>query len=249
MLPVLFIPPKRNAAFLPSQIAGAKAWWRASSIAQSDSSAVTTWTDSISSLAPTQATAGNKPTYRTTQGPNATPCVSFDGGDYLQVAGVLGSALFSTNQCHIFIVQKQTAADAQNTTFAWYNAVAIQMNTHLTYDDVLYWDFGDKTAAAGNGRVNVNQPSGWDDSWRLIQLIRDTSNNQSIRDQGSQLVTASRSKALDTAQSGSIFIGADQSAAIFLTGFIADILVYNVALGSTDRALVEAYFNSLYTLF
>lgn len=233
----------------PATIAGVKAWWKASSIAQADSSAVTTWTDSISSIAPTQATAGAKPTYRTTQGPNSTPAVSFDGGDHLTVSGVLGSALFSTNQCHIFIVQKQTGSDGQNATCGWYQAIANQVDTLATYDDVIYWDFGDLTSGAANGRMSVAQPSGWDDSWRLLQLIRDTSNNQSIRDQGSQLATASRSKTVDVAQSGSVFIGAYQSLGVILTGFIADILVYNVALPSGDRALVEAYFNSIYTLF
>ncbi len=230
----------------PATISGAKAWWKASSIAQADSSAVATWTDSISSIAPTQATAGSRPTYRTTQGPNSTPAVSFDGGDFLSVNGAL-STLFSANAGHIFIVMKQTGSDAQNTPFCVFNAASDTIEVFATYDNVIYFDWNSVAS-----RVSVAQPSGWDDSWRLLQLIREPPNSGTsrIRDQGSLLASNAISGTINPATSGPIIIGAQQTnGAIAFTGFITDILIYNVALDSTNRGLVEAYFNSLYTLF
>lgn len=241
--------PQFDALVNPAAISGVKAWWKASSIAQSDSTAVTTWTDSIASISVTQGTGANQPTYRTTQGPNSTPAVSFDAGDVVKNTSILGSTIFATNQVHIFMVLKQDSTQANNGAFNFYQAVNNQINILPTFSDVIYWDFGDKTAGTSNGRLSVAQPVGWDNSWRIVQFIRDTGNNQYIRDQGSQLATASRSKTLDTTQTFALRIGSEEGETIFFKGFIADILIYNVALGTTDRQSVEAYFNSLYTIF
>jgi hypothetical protein len=233
----------------PATISGIKAWWKASTIAQGDSTAVTTWTDTIQSIAPTQATAGNKPTYRTTLGPNSTPCVSFDGGDVLSV-NVLGSNLWSTNAGHIFIVMKQTGSDAQNCPLCWFDGGSNTIEAFLSYDNVLYFDWATANAA---GRASVAQPSGWDDSWRMVQLIREPPNTGAvrIRDQGSLLASnTSATSLITTGNTAPLNIGAQTAAAgIAFTGFITDILIYNTALSTTDRQTVEAYFNSLYGLF
>lgn len=236
--------------FDPTQITSLKAWWKASSIAQGDNTAVASWTDVIGGIAAVQATGSLQPTYRTSLGPNSTPCVSFDGGDRLVSANVLGSLLFATNQCDIVIVQKQTGTDDQNTTFNWTsNSTTNTVNTHLTYIDALYWDYGDKNVVAGGGRVTVAQPIGWDNTWRIIELFRDSGNNQTIRDQGAQLVTASRSKTVDVTASAPVRIGCDDSGAIFLTGFVTDIFVCNATLSASDRSKLETWLNGLYTIF
>jgi hypothetical protein len=231
----------------PASVAGVKEWWKASSIAQGDSTAVTTWTGSLQSIAPTQATAGSKPTYRAASGPNSTPCVSFDGGDNLATT-TLASTLIASNACHIFIIMKQTGTDAQNCPVC---ALGVNgFEGFLSYDDVLYWDFAG-TGGAGS-RVSVAQPVGWDDTWQMVQLIRESPNTGvgRIRAQGAELVNGVMSTTSTISTSVAFAIGAQQtSGAIGFTGFITDILIYNVALGTTDRQSVEAYFNSLYTLF
>lgn len=241
--------PQFDALVNPATISGVKEWWKASSIAQADSSAVTTWTGTIAGIAPTQATAGNKPTYRTTQGPNSTPAVSFDGGDHLAVGSVLGSALWSTNQGHAFIVLKQTGSDAQNAPFTWFDSGTNMIDTLATYDNVIYFDSGNRSA--GQGRVSVAQPVGWDDAWQLLQLIRiaPDSGTQQIRVNGAELVSAAVTRAVTITNNGTVYIGSTEGPAIQFTGLITDILIYNVALGTTDRQNVEAYLNSLYALF
>lgn len=238
-----------SSGISPAAFAGLTAWWKAETIAQGDSTAVSSWADSSSSgFTLTQATGANQPTYRTASGPNSRPCVSFDGGDLLTRTSFSGLSLVSSNQCHIFVVQNQTGADAQNTTLHWQSAVANKVNTHLTYDDTCYWDFGNSTAA--NGRISSAQPAAWDGNWRMVQLIRESpdSGTSRIRVQGSELVNGAVTGTLG-AGTATLAIGAQNDGSIGMTGSIAEIIVYNVALSSTNRGLVENYLNARYSLF
>lgn len=55
--------------------------------------AVATWPDEIATQDLPQATAGLKPTYRSTGGPNSKPCIESDGSDYFELAGASMTAL------------------------------------------------------------------------------------------------------------------------------------------------------------
>ncbi len=241
-----------SSIIAPNQISGLIGWWKASALGLSDNDPVTSWVDSSNNgLTVVQATGASQPTFKATLAPNNKPCVSFDGADFLRKTSINGTSLFASNECHIFIVQYQAGADAANTTFNFFNAVAQQVNAHLTFGDVLYWDFGDKAASGTNGRVNANQPIGWDDSWRLVQLIRKTDNTQSIRVGGSELVSASRLKTFDRTLSYDLNIGAGDGSTgtNHLTGYIAEMFMFSAALTDNQRLSMETYINNLYTLF
>lgn len=239
--------PQFGTTVSPSDIAGLTAWWKADTIAQSDGTAVASWADSSSSgFNLSQATGSAQPTYKTTAGPNSTPCVQFDGvNDLLARASVSILSLVSSNQCHIFIVQKQDSTQASNCTINFNGITAPLLNIHLTYSDTLYWDFGNSTAA--QGRVNVAQPTGWDNSWRMVQLIRESPNSGTsrIRDQGVEIKTGSVTQTM-TAATTTLTIGGGNQ---LLKGSIAEIIVYNVALGTTDRQSIESYLNGKYAIF
>ena len=81
--------------------AGMTGWWKANTLALSDTDPVTTWADSANSNDLTSAGA-NRPTYLVSQ-KNGLPAVDFDGGvQYLDVA--IGSL---TQPTTVFIVFKQ----------------------------------------------------------------------------------------------------------------------------------------------
>lgn len=235
-------------AFAPSDLAGLKAWYKADSLVLNDADAVATWNDSSSGgLDLTQATSGNRPTYRATGGPNSKPAIQFTGTTptSLARASVAGSAIWGANACHIFVVQKQSNVNDQNATFQWQSASSL-VRAYLTFGDTLYFDYGD--ASAGSGRRSVAQPGGWDNSWRMVQLIRESPNSGTlrIRDQGSELVNGSVTATIATGESATLNIGTGASS---LTGHIAELIFYNVALSAGDRGSVETYLNSKYSLF
>jgi hypothetical protein len=72
-------------------------------------SAVTTWSDRKSGLAPTQSTSGFKPIWSSSSF-NGRPGVTFDGtDDFLELAGV-GSLPAGANPCEIWVLFDQTVA-------------------------------------------------------------------------------------------------------------------------------------------
>jgi hypothetical protein len=77
------------------------AWWSADDLVDG---AVTTWTDSIGSLAPTQGTAANRPVRAATSFNSAYPGVTFDGtNDRLRIAST-GLLPVGTNSSDIYVV-------------------------------------------------------------------------------------------------------------------------------------------------
>lgn len=76
-----------DAPFSPADVAGLAGWWKADAITGLvDTDPVAQWDDeSGNARHGTQATGGNKPTYRTNI-LNGLPVVRFDGGDFLDLA-------------------------------------------------------------------------------------------------------------------------------------------------------------------
>ena len=82
----------RASSFSPLQVGWTHAYWAEGpefvALGLSDGGAVGTWPDEIGTLDATQGTAGAKPTYRATTGPNSKPTVQFDGGDHLATSAL-----------------------------------------------------------------------------------------------------------------------------------------------------------------
>jgi hypothetical protein len=232
------------APFNPRQY-GATFWIRADQLGGNGAS-ISAWTDMLSAVPLVQATGASQPTVVGASGPKSTrPAASYDGGDVLSAASISMLSLVSSNQCHIYIVQIQTGSQANHCTINWNQGVSNLLNTHLTFSDTLYWDFGDSNA--GSGRVSVAQPSGWDDKWHLIQLIREPpdSGTSRIRVDGAQVVSGSVTKTL-SAGTATLNIGGGNNA---LLGSIAEIIICNVAHPDHIRLQFERYFNQRYWLF
>lgn len=237
--------------FSPANISGLTFWLKADSLALGDGAAVTSWSDSgPNGLTVSQGTGSKQPAYRLTGAPNNRPAVQFDGGDVLSRASVVGSSLISSNQCHVFIVQKQDGSHANNIPLCWFVSSTNLFEMLATFGNTIFFDFGNRTA--GQGRISVAQPGGWDDTWRLVQGIREApdSGTARIRDQGSELTNGAVTQTNSTAGSGTLRVGADETeSSSTFSGYIAEILIYNVALSAANRTLIEAYLNARYSLF
>lgn len=232
----------------PNTVSGMTVWYKADSLALSDGASVATWSDSGSGgIDLTQATAGNRPVYRATGGPNSKPALQFTGTTptSLTRTSVLGSSLFGANSFHAFIVQYQSSANSQNMTFYWPGASSL-VEAYLAFGSTLYLDYGNSTA--NSGRISVAQPTGWANAWHITQLIRESPNTGTarIRVDGSELVNGTLTATLTTSNSATFSVGTGASS---LTGYIAEIIFYNAALSTSDRQSIEAYLNQKYAIF
>jgi len=81
-----------------------KAWWNAEDLANG---AVTTWTDRIASLAPTQATSGFRPVRGATDFNSAYAGVTFDGTDDRLLISSVGSLPAGTTGSDIYALVTQ----------------------------------------------------------------------------------------------------------------------------------------------
>ncbi len=225
--------------FSPTQIAGLKLWLKADALVLNDADPVTTWADaSASGNDATQTTAANKPTYRSNV-VNGKPAVRFDGAnDFLQFADVF--SLLSAGE--IFIVVKIDAdpPGAAAQTGLWTLGSDTQ-NTHFPFTDgTIYDQFGTTVRKA------TADPTPLLTSFRLYN-VSSASGNWTSRLNSSQIfTTATNTVGFTTAPVLGAGVG---GATYFLDGDIAEVILYDAALSSGNRANVESYLNSKYALY
>jgi hypothetical protein len=219
----------------PTSISGLKLWLKADALALSDGTAVSSWTDS-SGLGnhATQATGANQPILKTSI-LGGKPVIRFDGAnDYLQTATFSSSLSSST----IFAVGKVGTAD--QTQFVFDGIDSTHRNAVLHYS----------TFEGGAGANKLDQFAGTE--------VFGTSTNGVFAEISAVFNGASSATYID----GSLVISGDvgsqslsgltvaarYTAANFLAGDLAEIIVYDSALSTANRKNVEQYLASKYTL-
>jgi hypothetical protein len=113
---------------------------------------------------------------------------------------------------------------------------------YATFFDTLYLDFGNPSSG---GRINVNQPPGWDDSLKILRLRRD-GNTGTIAVNGSVLLTGAFTDTLNAA-SGTLSIGGANLVA-HLKGYISYVIVFDYALDAEQDAAMMTYLTDRYGL-
>lgn len=218
---------------------GLELWLKADSLVLSNNDPVTTWTDS--SLAGhnfTQATALNKPTYKTSQ-QNGLPGVSFDGSsDFL--TGTLTSGITSYSW---FAVLKFAATSGTPVVFVHGNPIA-----------------GNYLYVLNGGNREVQHRTSLGAPTDMIDAAA-TTNTEVV-----SIVTTSaplaklRINAVDktiTPNNGA-FNGVDTTGTIgrfsaalglYFNGLLFEVLAYTSNLSDADRNSVENYLNTKYSVF
>jgi hypothetical protein len=220
-----------------------------------DGGAVTTWKDSSGSGRDvTQSTSGRRPTYNLTR-PGHFAVVRFDGVDDNLYRTNTGSDLFSNvNQVDIFAVMMQRGSQVNNMLLSLALPDANNVvNIYATYGNVLYIDYGNSTVTGG-GRWAANQPTTWDEAFHVLEIYR-SGTTAEISVDGTTLTpftgggaSTNPSDSLDNTLTGTFVIGADSSSAALLKGDVAEILIFESALGAPDRTTVRCYLANKYGL-
>jgi hypothetical protein len=212
--------------FTPLSISGCELWLRADTISGlNDNDAVGTWSDeSGNSNNFAQATAGNKPVYKTGI-LNSLPVVRFDGSDdYIQCTGMTGTSI----NTFLFVIDPagtspggifDTAPNAQNTfrnyntgQFEWWNGDPV-FNLSLANHNPMILTF-----------TTTNSPT------RSVVYYRDGT-----------LVSTNNSGGTAAMAWGNPVIGTVNLSLVPYNGDIAEVLIYSAILGTTDFLNVIRY--------
>jgi hypothetical protein len=239
------------AAWTPAEWTGLTFWLDPAQDVYQDVSGVTPATDDghpvryiaeqsvVNNFVLTQNTLSVAPTYRPTAGPNSTPTLDFDGGDGLVRANTAVLDLVGADTGTIYLIIKQRGSSNFNQLIFLAGAGSDLLSVYATFTDTLYYDHG---AIASGGRVFVNQPVGWDDTWHKVRFYRNGS-MVTIEVDGVQLLNSTFS---DTLANGlnTLMI----AAAGGFGGWVAEILISNVAESADEKISMNAYISDKYGL-
>lgn len=218
--------PNASSAFSPANISGIQLWLKADSLSLNDNDLVTTWTDSSGNG--NNATASNKPTYKTNQ-INGLPAVQFIALDFMQTPSI------TMTNMSIFIVLKPGATAGYVMEFAGAGS-----------SNAIISNFTANTLEVFNSpRISMGATA--TTAFSQHTLTRDATNGTKTWRNGSAVTT---DPSAVTPNTGVITIGTDGGAGTTdqWSGYIAEIILYNNEVSSANRALIESYLLTKYGL-
>ncbi|MDO8429607.1 MAG: LamG domain-containing protein, partial [Candidatus Daviesbacteria bacterium] len=230
----------------PTSFNGLKVWYLANAQDSSDDSTLGSLFDSSgNNYTTTQGTAANKPTFKTNI-INSLPIVRFDGtNDSFNATSY--SAFMNTSNFSFFAVAKTNVSnDGGNHTILGRN--------HSASGGA--WDFG----IATNGKVNI---STWNGSGTQTQVkgatalgtssfyiisATDDGTTRTIYLNGTQDNSGTGTTINDTISTPVTVGVAHGGSAELWNGDIAEVILYNRSLSSTERQTIETYLSNKYNI-
>ena len=195
---------------------------------------IVTWFDQNGNVVDiTQATAGMQPQFIASS-IGSLPGARFVAGNntaLVKTSVSAGSLVDSSADCAMFVVQTQVGSVGANTTFSWADGSAV-ITCHATYGDTIYFDCPD----TGNGRINVSQPSGWDDTPHVLELVRET-NKQIIVDGVSLASTAL--VATSITGTSNFAVGNYFDVSLPMSGDVSELVFIKDGASSTERETIR----------
>lgn len=231
----------------PLIVPSLRALWIADDLsAVGDGGAVTTWTDRINGFAPTQPTAGYKPTYRATGGPNSRPSVQCDGGDILTLATASPVSTASSG-CVIVVGSGNSGAfwsSARNTGAINYMVGVVvtgQLRMQSHEGGPVGADISYATSPTGNNIIEwASSGSAW--SIRINNAVQSLSQNGGSNNGRWFSGVTSRDR---FAIGGLSYNGTANN---FLTGHIAALIVIDAPLVGAARTNLYRYLSAKYAI-
>ena len=231
-----------SVPFTPAAIAGLNLWLKADALALSDGTAVASWTDSSGNgNNATQPSAPFRPLFKTNR-INALPALNFTPpNQYMAIGSIPGGI---TTSATVFIVQRKNASSGTLAVMSDPSAPGNTFAIYLPYSDgTVYFDLGDSTVT---GRIS--SPWGGDYTHFFAWSFVAGGGNMAIYRNGISVV-ASGGHTNSFSPAGLVyFVNGDGGAGGGQDADIAEILIYNSALSTTDRQNVESFLRTKYGL-
>jgi hypothetical protein len=240
-----------GGGFSPSDIAGLALWLKADGTlwqdsgrttpASSDADPVGAWDDASGNDDHyTQATAGSRPAFKTGI-VNGLPVVRFDGAsDYLAGPNHLSALTAAT----AFVVVKidNDPPGAADQSGLW-DMDAASDAAHYPFTDGNVYDGWGSTARKSTGNPTLSLSA----AFRVYGVVSASGAWTSYVDGTQHYTTGTNTVGFGTApEFGRSFNGA--ATYYYLDGDVAEVIVYDSALGTTDRQSVEGYLATKYGL-
>ncbi|MDP9116689.1 MAG: hypothetical protein M3O28_05415, partial [Actinomycetota bacterium] len=224
------------AAFDPSQLGGIlQGWIKADSEASTDGSNVLPTERSGSGLTITQATTALQPIFKTNI-LNGLPAYRWDGATNV----VNLSTLAALTAGEVFVIIKAVADPHSTGTKSGLWHLGSEPTNGSLYpftDGVIYDDFGTTV------RKTVGNPTPSLAAWRGYNVISTSSEYTANLDGAQIFTTATNTPGFPAAPTLGKSLGA-----FFFEGDIAELVLCNAKLSTTQRTSLKAYFNSKYGL-
>jgi hypothetical protein len=230
-----------GASFSPPSISGMKLWLKADALVLNDGDAVGTWADSSANANDAmQATAANKPTFKTNI-VNGKPVVRFDGvNDYLN----LPNAFSGLTAAEVFIVLRlANDPPAVDTKTGLWTFGSDAQNTHFPYTDGVVYDQFGTTARKNTGDPTTDFAA----AFRLYNVVSQAGEWTSRINTTQHYTTATNTVGFTTAPL--LGYGNVGGGNYYLDGDVAEALLYDSVLSGSNRASVENYLNGKYALY
>ncbi len=234
-----------SSGFLPTQISGIQLWLDSSdsgTLFQDTSGTIPVvnegdpvglWRDkSGNAKHATQSTNANRPLFKTSV-QNSKNVLRFDGSN----DGMAGSDTgFSTTTSTVFVICKSAIAGIDNYPFMFGTDAATQLVGLTTYNNQMQiTQYGASTFVA----FTTN-------AWNIIYFTK-SSNNWTMNLNGT---SASTTMTTSTVLSGNYGIGFNKSGnRAFFNGDIAEVILYNSVLSTSQIQQVQAYLNQKWGIF
>jgi hypothetical protein len=233
--------PRRLLAYsTPSSLSGLVAWLKADAISASDGDAVASWVDSSgNSNTPVQATAANKPTY-TTNVLNGLPVVRFDGNDGLTMPT---AGNFDLATPTIFVVAKRNAGTSGSimgkSTTGFTDGRRRKMAVATSSGGIAY------AAGSDSQSIAITATPG---NWNMFGVVATSNTSHSIYLNGTK-TDFTTTLADSTLNAANMIIGSNFAVGTEpFNGDIAEIIIFNRALSSTQVVGIENYLANKYNL-
>ncbi|MBS1954390.1 MAG: chitobiase/beta-hexosaminidase C-terminal domain-containing protein [Cyanobacteria bacterium SZAS-4] len=222
---------------------GLVTWLKSDYGVTTSGSNVTNWTD-FSGLgnSASQATSTKQPTF-VTNAVNGFPALSFDGtSDYMQLPSGMAGFAGAT----IYIVANPTTITLARRLLDFGSGVT--NNNNLTVSEFVSGANKGSSLVSYNGSTSsiVSSTTGLTAStFQVLEYLQNGSNVGTLFTNGTQTATGTVTNINNVTRSTNV-IGAACNNNDWFSGSIAEILVYNTALSSTDRGNVQTYLKNKY---
>jgi hypothetical protein len=228
-----------DAATLPVPRSGLQLWLRADTVVASAGS-ISEW-DDLSGLAnnATQSVSGNRPTL-SANAINSLPAVSFATSQFFQIPAGMADL---TSGATILALLKPTSVTAGARIIDFGNGTAsdnLQLQEPTTNGAALYtYNVGSSTNVTASSALTLNQ-------FQLLSVVDNGTATATIYTDSVQQAQSTAMNSLRNITRSNNYIGQASGGGNNYIGQIAELLVYNRGLTTTERAMLEGYLLTRY---
>lgn len=239
---------KSGTSFSPDSVSGMTAWFKADAITgKVDNDTISTWDDSGPVGTNDLTTAGATPPIYKTNIVNGKPVVRFNGvGTTWLKTTVNASSIITVSASSVWAVVRVTSIVGAQTGASYFTNDTIwrdvggytSFSYHSGGPNVTYYNY-DTNADVPETSVALN-------TWKVIHGRHASGTLYVSTNNGSETSTASGNTG---SLASAMYVGGSAATSITITGDIAELLFYNVVVGSDDRTSIQTYLNDKYAVY